>query len=140
MLKAWESRPVTVPREALANDDDNFVPMAEIGPKDGGNTVVEVRYLRVAEEVPLKKIVDVYAQKTGYKLVVEQAAEFNDRKAHDALMRMDTKEYGAMYTRFTLSRAGAMVFLVACSTPVKDYDKYKKLFGIAAVSFRPVNR
>jgi hypothetical protein len=140
VLKSWESRPITVPREALANDEDNFVPMAEIGPKDGANTVIEVRYLRVSDQVPLKKILDVYAEKSGYKITAEQPGEFNDRKVHDALLRMDTKEYGAMYTRFTISRAGNMVFLVASSTPVKDYDKYKKLFAIAAVSFKTVNR
>ena len=42
-----------------------------------------------------------------------------------------------MLIRFTASRHGERIFVVAGSAPEKKYDKYKKVFAIAAIGFSP---
>ena len=134
--KDWESRPLTVPKEVIDDDTQRFVPLAEIGPKDGTNTVIEVQYIRVPERVALSRILNVYAEKSGFKKIFEVAAVYNGRNAYDALLSIEKPEFGTIYTRLTLSRKGELVFVVATSAQAKDYDKYKKIFGAAAVTFK----
>lgn len=90
--------------------------------------------------MPLKRILDVYAEKSGFKKALEAAGQYNERQVHEALLTIDSPDFGPMYTRLTLSRRGEIVSVVAGSAPVKDYDRYKKIFGLAAVTFAPVGK
>ena len=59
------------------------------------------------------------------------------RSVEEAVLRLPTKDFGPMLIRFTASRHGERIFVVAGSAPEKKYDKYKKVFAIAAIGFSP---
>jgi hypothetical protein len=139
--KDWDSRPLTVTKQQITNDDTELVPMAELTPTKGPeNVLVEVRYMRVPPQVALDTFVDSYVKAAKFVLVTRQKGDFNGRTVEDALLRMDTKEYGAILTRLTASRRGEYIFVVASSAPEKLYPKFKNVFGAAAVSFDPAGK
>ncbi len=135
--KDWDSRPLEVTRQQLAEDDKALVPMAKLTPNDEKeNAVIEVYYMRVPPHATLERLVNVFAEQTGATIVARQRGEFNQRKVEDALLRID-RDFGSMLTRFTASRRGEFIFVVACSAPEAEYPKYKRMFGFAAVTFDP---
>jgi outer membrane protein OmpA-like peptidoglycan-associated protein len=136
----WLSKPVTVSKEQLAADTQNQVPLAEFGPNDKANAVIEVRYMRVSPEVTPEQLLLTYAQKSGFETVLRQHAEFNGRKTEDALLRMRTADSGETLTRLTVVRRGDYIFMIASSAPAADYDKWRRIFGVAAISFDPVGK
>ncbi len=136
--KDWESRSVTVTKEQLAKDSDTQVPLAELAPKGATAVVIEIRYMRLPESASVRDFVDVYAKKTGFHVVATQNGEFEGRKVVDSLLTLEDKSFGKILTRFTALRKGDRVFFLACSCPEKEYDNWKRVFGVAAVSFDPI--
>ncbi len=132
----WESTPIEVPAEVVKDDLNNQVPLAQIEP-DNEAVIVEVRYMRVPEDVSLTRFVKKYAEATGFELVTRQQGEFNQRQVEDVLLRKNTDKNIQELTRLTASRRGALVFFVASSCPAKDYERWKKTFAAAAISFDP---
>lgn len=136
--KDWESRSITVTKEQLAKDKDTQVPLAEMAPKGATAVVIEVRYMRLPESASVRDFVDVYAKKTGFNVVATQNGDFEGRKVVDSLLTLEDKSFGKILTRFTACRKGERVFFLACSCPEKEYDSWKRVFGVAAVSFDPM--
>lgn len=136
--KDWESRSVTVTKEQLAQDKDVQVPLAELAPKGAKAVVMEVRYMRLPESASVRDFVDVYAKKTGFNVVATQNGDFEGRKVVDSLLTLEDKSFGKILTRFTALRKGERVFFLACSCPEREYDNWKRVFGVAAVSFDPM--
>lgn len=136
--KDWESRSITVTKDQLAKDNDIQVPLAELAPKGATAVVMEVRYMRLPESASVRDFVDVYAKKTGFNVVATQNGDFEGRKVVDSLLTLEDKSFGKITTRFTALRKGDRVFFLACSCPEKEYDNWKRVFGVAAVSFDPI--
>ncbi len=136
--KDWDSRPLTVTREQLAQDTKTSVPMAEFAPHKGPeNLLIQVGYIRAPASVSLEHFVDVYAKAFGVQILARQRGEFSGRQVEDALFKKDTTNLGPMLIRFTASRRGELIFVVAGSTTEGQYQKYKRIFAAAAVSFNP---
>jgi len=134
--KDWESRPITVAPDQLAADYEEFVPLAEIAPPGLDNVVLQVRYIRPGASATLVQLIDAFAKATGFQVVTRRAGRYNKREVEDALLSV-SHDLGTLYSRFTLSRHGDLVFLVAGSAPETEYGEYAKIFGLAAVSFTP---
>lgn len=135
----WSSKPVEVPPEVLKNDSTAQVPLAQLEPKDG-NAIIEVRYLRVPEEVPLSRFIQKYSDASGFKLVTRQHGQFNQREVEDALLQKQSEKFGTQLTRLTASRKGPLVIFVAASCPEKEYEQWKKIFAAAALTFNPIGK
>jgi hypothetical protein len=137
----WDSRPLSVTRQQLAEDDKALVPMAKLTPDgENENAVIEVYYMRVPPHATLERFVNAFAEQTGSTIVVQQRGEFNERQVEDALLHMEIKDFGSTLTRITASRRGEFIFAVACSAPEAEYSKYKRIFGVAVVNFDPSGR
>jgi outer membrane protein OmpA-like peptidoglycan-associated protein len=133
----WESRPVTVTKKQIAADHTTQVPLAELVPSKESKVLTEVRYSRVGDEMTPERYLLSYATQGGFEIVKRQHAEFNGRKAEDALLKLNSPEFGPMLTRLTVSKRGEYMFMVASSSPAHDYDRWKKVFAAAAMTFDP---
>ena len=133
---SWQSKPLEVSSEVIKNDASTQVPLAQIEP-DKGNAIVEVRYLRVPENVSLSSFVHKYADAAGYKLITRQSAQFSERNVEDALLRKPAGGFGEQLTRLTVLRKGPLVMFVASSCPEKEYEQWKRIFAAAALTFNP---
>jgi hypothetical protein len=132
----WKSKEIEVPADVLKNDSTTQVPLAQLEP-DTGNAIVEVRYLRVPEDVPLSRFIQKYADASDYKLVTRQHAQFSEREVEDALLRKPAGSFGNQLTRLTALRKGPLVLFVASSCPEKEYEQWKRIFAAAALTFNP---
>lgn len=137
----WDSIPIEVPQEAIKDDAHHQVPLGQFEPKEkGSNAIVEVRYMRVPEEVSLTRFVKKYAEASGFEIVTRQQGTFNERPVEDCLLKKKTENFGMELTRITASRKGPLVMFVAGSCPEKEYEKWKKTFAVSAVTFDPVGK
>src|SRR5262249_3620526 len=122
-------------------------PLAEMGPASDEDALLEVRSVRVPDHVTLERFVRLYAARSGHDIVAAQAGQFGpaQRPVFDALLRKTTREFGPTLTRLTVSRRpratwwrrGGRTFLAAGSAPGATFDRWKRVFGVAAVSFEP---
>lgn len=133
---SWQSKKLEVSADVLKNDSSTQVPLAQLEP-DKGNAIMEVRYLRVPEDVSLSRFLQKYADASDYKMVTRQHGQFNDREVEDALLRKPLGNLGNQLTRLTASRKGPLVMFVASSCPEKEYGQWKRIFAAAALSFNP---
>ncbi len=133
----WQSKPLIVTKEQLAADRQTQIPLAELGPTATKDVLTEVRYMRVDDSVTPEQYLLAYATKSGFEIIKRQHAEFNERKAEDALMKLNTKDFGTVFTRLTVSKRGEYLFIIASSAPAAEYDKWKNIFAAAALSFDP---
>jgi hypothetical protein len=135
----WEWREAQVRPGQLQEDDREPVPLAEMGPMSDEDALLEVRYVRVPDHVSLERFVKVYAERSGHEVVAEQAGAFGPsrRQVHDALLRKVSPQFGPTLTRLSVSRRGGLIFLVAGSAPAATFARWKRIFGVAAVSFEP---
>ena len=132
----WNPTKLEVSEDVLKNDSTTQVPLAQIEPSKG-DAIVEVRYLRVPDNVSLSSFIQKYAAASGFTQVTRQHAQFNHGEVEDALLRKQSEKYGSQFTRLTASRKGPLVMFVASSCPEKDYQQWKKVFAAAALSFDP---
>ncbi len=136
--KSWNSRPFEVDKRELANDDKGLVPLARITPNNEDEGVVlEVRYMRVPEKATLEKFLEQYPKAAGFTVLGRQKGEYNGRIVEEALLRMDTKDFGPMLTRLAATRKGDRILVVAGSAPEKKYEKMKNIFAVAIIGFDP---
>ncbi len=136
--KDWNSRPIEVDPRELANDDKGLVPLARITPNNEDEGVVlEVRYMRVPEKATLEKFLEQYPKAAGFTVLGRQKGEYNGRIVEEALLRMDTKDFGPMLTRLAATRKGDRILVVAGSAPEKKYEKMKNIFAVAIIGFDP---
>ncbi|MBX9725422.1 MAG: hypothetical protein K2X81_28755, partial [Candidatus Obscuribacterales bacterium] len=100
-----------------------------------------IKYMRVQPGVSAEDFLLSFAKMTGAEIVLRQHADYNGRKAEDALLKKtatDTKK--EMYSRITTSKRGDYMFVISSTVPQADYEKWKRIFGIAAVSFNPCGK
>lgn len=134
----FEEKPVELTKDELARDKLVQIPLVVMNPKGNTDVHLEVRYIRASEDTNLNGFIRTYAQDSGLELVGRRPGEFNGRQVEDALLKTNDKSKGSStVTRLTASRHGDRIFLVASTCPEKDYSKWKKVFGFAAVSFAP---
>jgi hypothetical protein len=138
--KTWDSRHLDLPKDTLAHDAEMLIPMAKLTPNDGDNAVIEVQYIRAPPEVGLPTFMEKYVSAASFRFVKRERGEFNGREVEDALLEKQLADETTEWTRLTASRRGNYIFVVACSVPEKKYDKYKKIFGLAAVTFDPAGK
>lgn len=139
--KDWESRPLTVSKSQIANDDQAQVPLADLGPPNAPEISTQIKYMRVQPGVSPEDFLLSFAKMTGAEIVLRQHADYKGRKAEDALFKKisaDTKK--EMYSRITTSKRGDYMFVISSTVPQADYEKWKRIFGIAAVSFNPCGK
>ena len=135
--KEWDSRRLEAEIDP-SQEDKALVELARLTPNsDDEGVAIEVRYSRVPERVTLPQFVETYAKAAGFTIVARARGEYNARQIEEAVLRLPTKDFGPMLIRFTASRHGERIFVVAGSAPEKKYDKYKKVFAIAAIGFSP---
>ncbi len=132
----FEEKPIELSRDQISQDSIVQIPLVAMNLKGNSNVHLEVRYIRAADDTNLGGFVKSFAQKGGFEVVGRQPGEFNGRQVEDALLRVNDKN-GSIVTRLTASRLGDRIFLVSSSCPEKDYSKWKRVFGFAAVSFTP---
>jgi outer membrane protein OmpA-like peptidoglycan-associated protein len=132
----WQNKKLEISPDVLKTDGSTQVPLAQLEP-DKGNAIVEIRYLRVPEDVSLSRFLQKYADASEYKMVTRQHGQFNDREVEDALLRKPAGSLGNQLTRLTALRKGPLVMFVASSCPEKEYDQWKRIFATAALSFNP---
>lgn len=137
--KNWQSKSLEVSPDVLKNDSNTQVPLAQLEP-DTGNAIVEVRYLRVPEDVSLSRFIQKYSEAAGYKLVTRQHGQFSDREVEDALLQKPAGGFGNQLTRLTASRKGPLIMFVASSCPEKEYEQWKRIFAAAALTFSPTGK
>ncbi len=139
--KDWDSRPFEVSKSDIAEAETgkSTVRLALMTPNAAreGPPLIEAHYMRVPQRVTLARFVDVLAQMFGGQIVVRQKGEFNGRTVEDALLKKNVEGVGTALTRVTASRRGEYIFVIASTCTEAQYPKYKKIFGLAAVSFNP---
>lgn len=133
----FEEKSLDVTADQLAQDKVMQIPLVALNPKGDSNVRLEVRYIRADSEESPGSFVKSYAQKTGLQVLGRQPGDFNGRQVEDALLRDAPTNKPPTVTRLTASRQGDRIFLVSSTCPEKDYSKWKKIFGLAAVSFSP---
>lgn len=134
----WNSRPVQADPRELANDDKGLVPWAFITPDSGAAGVaLEVRYMRVPAQATLETFLTQYPKNAGFTVLGRQNGTFNGRVVAEALLRMETTDFGPVLTRLAVMRKGDRFLVVAGSAPEQVYAKYKNIFAVAIIGFDP---
>lgn len=143
----WEERELSVSAEIVERDNEWFVPMAVLGPQDP-NVFLWLLYSRLPEDLEPLQIVDRLSVGNS-ECLVRGVGEFNERTVADALWRHKPGDEEPVFNRVLpqvqsnflirtcVSRRNNVVFLVLGACPEADYDKWKKIFGMASVSFNP---
>ncbi len=135
--KTWGSKPLQVGPEVLKDDAHQLVPMARIEPNvNPDDAAIEVSYVRAPPDATPAVFVQKFASAAHLTFVLKQQGEFNNRQVFDALLE-GQGSHGPVYLRMTASRRDEYIFVVASFVLKSKYDKYKKVFGLAAVSFDP---
>ncbi|HPW18712.1 MAG TPA: hypothetical protein PLP83_10095 [Candidatus Aminicenantes bacterium] len=128
--KSWQEVPITVSRETAERDDENLVPLALLqAPEDGAR--IEVAYVRVPQDPALEEWARAYLESAGLEVLRYQTGAFSGRAVFDTLL----KAPGDYKVRMTFSRHGDKIYIVSGSAPVPAYEKFMRIFGVAAVSF-----
>lgn len=143
----WEERELSVSAEIVERDNEWFVPMAVLGPQDP-SVFLWLLYSRVPEEIQPLDVIDRLTVGNS-ECLVKGVGEFNERSVADAMWRYKPGDDEPMFNRVLpqvaenllvrtcVSRRGEIVFLVLAACLEKDYDTWKKVFGLACVSFNP---
>jgi hypothetical protein len=134
---AWESHLSEVDPDQIAHDTDAPVPIAEFAPGGADDIGINVQYLRVPAEKALATVIDDYAKTNNGTLVARQHLDSKDRNMEDALMKSTGDDLGAMLTRVSVVRRGAIVFIYTGWCVEAKYDKSKRIFAAALESFIP---
>lgn len=133
----WEAHPVGVTRSEMAQDRERPIPLLEMAPKKAQDVKLQAFYVRVPKEVPLEKVLLSYAKSAGFQLLGRQHGDYNQRYVEEALLRMDSKDFGPHVTRLAASRRGDLVFMIACSARAAEFPRWKRVFATAVVTFDP---
>ncbi len=138
VYRGWDSRPIEVDPQELANDDKRLVPLALITPNsDEEGVSLEVRYMRVPERATLETFLEQYPRQAGFTVLGRQNGESNGRVVEEALLRMATKDFGPIITRLAATRKGDRILVVAGSAPEGRYERLKNIFAVAIIGFDP---
>lgn len=133
----WRWRMFDVTKEERSEDNKRPMPMAEFGPTDRSDVLLEARYVRVPAHVTLERFLRVYAEQAGFELVARQPGTFLGHEVEDGLLRKQSPDLGPYLTRLTVQRRGELLFLIAGSCVESNYEQYKRALAVAAVSFSP---
>lgn len=135
----WRDIPVKAPRALVENPDADFVPLTRQQAPEGreGNASIEVRYIRVPMEVDLSDWVTFYLESASLKPLLRRPGVYNGRVVDEAVVRVLQLGKDDYVARFTFSRHGDKIFLVAGSALADFYNENARIFGLAAVSFTP---
>jgi hypothetical protein len=134
---AWESHLSEVDPDQIAHDTEAAVPVAEFAPGGADDIGINVQYLRVPAEKTLNSVIDDYAKANNGTVVARQHLEARERSMEDALMKSTADDLGAMLTRVSVVRCGAIVFIYTGWCVENKYEKSKRLFAAALESFVP---
>jgi hypothetical protein len=138
--KGWESRPYEISKQDLTDAEMGaaMVRMAMFTPnsQDEKNVMIEVHFMRVPSRVQLSNWMDTALANIDSSVLDRQAGEYNGRAVEDVLLARDGDI--ALLTRFTASRHGDYIFIVSGTAPKEQYQKYIRIFGLAAVAFNPL--
>jgi hypothetical protein len=133
----WESRVSEVDPDQITHDTEAPVPLAEFAPGGADDVGINVQYLRVPADKPLTAVIDDYAKTNNGTLVARQHLDSRERSIEDALMKSNADDLGAMLTRVSVVRRGAIVFIYTGWSVEAKYEKSKRIFGAALESFVP---
>lgn len=135
----WEWRQPPVTAEEWAGDSKLPVTLLQAGPRSNEDAFLEVRYLKVPQEVSVERFVRVFADLSGHEVVYDEpkAVGAQREKVQDALLRKRSPEFGPTLTRMLATRRGEYVFVVAGSAPQASFRKWVRTFGAALTSFNP---
>ncbi|HPW18710.1 MAG TPA: hypothetical protein PLP83_10080 [Candidatus Aminicenantes bacterium] len=78
-----------------------------------------------------RKWARAYLESAGLEVLRHQTGAFSGRAVFDTLL----KAPGDYKVRMTFSRHGDKIYIVSGSAPVPAYEKFMRIFGVAAVSF-----
>lgn len=129
-------------RAERADDDKRPLPMAEFGPPatdpaQANRVLIEARYVRVPQHVPLARFVSVYAEQAGFGLVESLPRRYGGEDLHEALLHARSDELGDYYIRLSARRRGDLIFLCASSVVVNEYPAWRSTLAVVAASFTP---
>ncbi len=143
----WEERELSVSADVVERDSEWFVPMAVLGPEDP-TVFLWLLYCRIPEEIPPLDVLDRLSTGNS-ECLVRGSGQFNDREVADAIWLYKPGDDEPMFNRILpetgenmllrtcVSRRHDIVFVVLSACLEKDYDSWKKIFGLASVSFNP---
>lgn len=143
----WEERELSVSADVVERDNEWFVPMAVLGPPDP-SVFLWLLYCRIPEDVPPLEVLARLSTGSS-ECIVRGTGQFNEREVADAVWRYKAGDDEPMFARILpeatepmlirtcVSRRNDIVFVVFSACLEKDYDKWKKTFGLASVSFNP---
>ncbi len=137
--KDWDSQPFEVSKADVdeAEAGKSLLRMAVFTPKSQSEqAVIETHFMRVPVGVELEIWMNKILELMDGEVLARQRGEYNERKVEDALLKKNS-ENGTVFMRFTASRHGDYILTVMSATPERDYDKFKRIFGLAAVTFDP---
>lgn len=129
--KSWEEVPLTISRETLEHDDERMVSLALLKAPEK-DVQVEVAYCRVPQTIAVEDWARAYLEGNRLEVVHFQTGTFSGRQVFDTLLKA-AEDYKV---RMTFSRHGDKIFVVSGSAAASLYEKYMKVIGLAAVSFR----
>ena len=136
--KRWEWREAKATQVQQQQDDKQPVPALEAGPRSDDQALIEVRYVRVPQEVSLTRFIQGLLSISNYQVLAEEDRVLSGgKKVHDALLKNQSSEFGLTLTRMVVSRRGEYIFIVAGSAPAASFDKWAKTFGAAVLSLDP---
>ncbi|MGQ9673684.1 MAG: hypothetical protein ACUVV5_11245 [Candidatus Aminicenantales bacterium] len=128
--KDWEGIPITISREELDRDDETTISLTLYqSPKK--DAAVEVAYCRVPETTKLEEWAPAYLEGNNLEVLHVQRGKFSGRDVYDTLI----KAPGDYKVRMTFSRHVDKIYIISGSTTSSLYEKYMKIFGLAALSF-----
>lgn len=128
--KDWEGVPITISAEQLKHDDETTISLA-LYQSPNKDAAVEIAYCRVPETTKLEEWAPLYLKGNKLEVLHFQMGKFSGRNVYDALITAP----GDYKVRMTFSRHGDKIYIVSGSTRRSLYEKYMKIFGLAAVSF-----
>ena len=131
---SWTWQTVQVSETDLAQSNIREVQLAEIESPDSSLAIMQVWFLQIPDHASLAQFADAYTQARGFK-TVEKAAPVDNRM--DMLIEYDTAEQKNIQSRVTAIKVGKNVMWLACCAPGYEYDRWNKVFTLAANSFSP---
>jgi hypothetical protein len=131
----WKPLRRFVTPETLAQDAREFIPLGAFACPDG-SSLIEVRYLRVPVHISLSRFAAAYVQNAGLLPLARRRLELAGRQWEDLVLR--GKEQPPRLMRWSASRHGELIFIVASSSPEAEFEQRVEAFTAAAASFRPL--
>ena len=128
--KTWEEVPLTVSRDTLDHDDENMISLALLRSPEK-EAQIEIAYIRVPQTTAIAEWAHAYLEGNNLEVLHFQMGIFSGRQVFDTLL----KAPGDYKVRMTFSLHANKVFIVSGSALASRYEKYMRVFGLAAVSF-----